>query len=315
MLIVPGTGFLTDASSSAFGWPYDIFKWSLVAKLCRCRLVYLGVGAGPVYRPLSRWFITVALALADFRSYRDSSTSAYLRDLGFSRASDRVSPDLAFGLSPAIFAGPPAPTGHRPVVGIGVMNPPGRLSTAPAEVHRAYLDTLATFARWLLAHDHDVRVLIGDFAYDAEVLEEFGASLKRTLAPGNEDRVTCTPAGSVEELLSQIATTDLVVATRFHNVLLSLLAGKPVIAISFHHKSVSLMKQMGLSEYSRDISAVDSAWLIERTGALARDAQRVRGLVRQRTDDFRRSLDEQYRLVFADRAGASVPAGSASSVP
>ena len=36
-LVVPGTGFLTDAATGPFGWPYDIFKWSLLAKLCGCK--------------------------------------------------------------------------------------------------------------------------------------------------------------------------------------------------------------------------------------------------------------------------------------
>jgi polysaccharide pyruvyl transferase WcaK-like protein len=82
MLIFPGTGLLTDAYSKSFGWPYDIFKWSLIAKLCRCKLMYVSVRAGPIYRPLSRWFIKSALSLADFRSYRDNSTKKYLKDIG-----------------------------------------------------------------------------------------------------------------------------------------------------------------------------------------------------------------------------------------
>src|SRR5713226_1232195 len=78
VLLVPGTGFLTDANTGSFGWPYEIFKWSLVAKLCGCKLLYVSVGAGPISRPLSRWFIRSALSLADFRSYRDKSTKRYL---------------------------------------------------------------------------------------------------------------------------------------------------------------------------------------------------------------------------------------------
>src|SRR5262249_29710215 len=49
MLIIPGTGLLTDAYG-LLGWgPYSIFKWSLIAKVCRCKLIFVSVGAGPIY--------------------------------------------------------------------------------------------------------------------------------------------------------------------------------------------------------------------------------------------------------------------------
>ena len=99
MLIVPGTGLLTDAYG-LFGWgPYSLFKWSLLAKACRCKLLFVSVGAGPIYGALGRWFVKSALSLADFRSYRDDSTKQYLKSIGFHSDNDRVCPDLVFSLS------------------------------------------------------------------------------------------------------------------------------------------------------------------------------------------------------------------------
>src|SRR5215813_2584532 len=37
MLVVPGTGLLTDFSSNPLGVPYELFKWSVIAKVCRCK--------------------------------------------------------------------------------------------------------------------------------------------------------------------------------------------------------------------------------------------------------------------------------------
>ena len=43
MLIVPGTGLLTDAYGLG-GWgPYSLFKWSLAAKLRGCRVLFVSV--------------------------------------------------------------------------------------------------------------------------------------------------------------------------------------------------------------------------------------------------------------------------------
>ena len=83
MLIVPGTGLLTDVCG-LWGWgPYTLFKWSLVAKLCRCKLLFVSVGAGPLHSALGKYFVKSALSLADFRSYRDKASLEYLKRIGF----------------------------------------------------------------------------------------------------------------------------------------------------------------------------------------------------------------------------------------
>jgi len=316
MLIVSGS-FLTDFSSSFLDWPYDIFRWSLIAKLCGCRLLFVSVGAGPIYQPLSRWFTRSALSLAHFRSYREISTVAYLRDLGFHRAEDRVSPDLAFDLPPTLLSGAAAERGRRTVVGIGLMNDPGKLRAAnpsPA-IHRRYLQKVETFARWLLDQGYDVRLLIGDFEYDSEIARQFGASLKADLSDDDAGRVRDEPATSVEQLVSQLAATDLVVATRFHNVLVALALNKPVISISFHHKSVSLMRAMELSEYSMEMSELDVGRLIERFQALEENAATLKASIRRKTDEFRMQLDQQYRLIFGDARGHAWTNVASTAVP
>ena len=48
MFVIPGTGLLTDAFGLS-GWgPYGVLKWSLVARLRGCRVMFVSVGAGPV---------------------------------------------------------------------------------------------------------------------------------------------------------------------------------------------------------------------------------------------------------------------------
>ncbi len=89
-------------------------------------------------------------------------------------------------------------------------------------------------------------------------------------------RVIHEPASSIEQLLSQIAETDMVVATRFHNVLLALVFTKPVIAISFHHKCASLMEEMGLSDYCQDINHINAKRLIEQFQELEKNAESLK---------------------------------------
>jgi polysaccharide pyruvyl transferase WcaK-like protein len=301
-LIVPGTGFLTDAITTSFGLPYDIFKWSLMAKLCRCKLLYVSVGAGPIYRPLSKWLIKSALSLADFRSYRDESTKECLTSIGFPTHNDQVCPDLAFNLPEAAIPGEDDHKGHRPVVGVGLMHYTGRLGVERPRngIYSAYLETLVVFVRWLLSREYDVRLLTGDVLYDAAVVEDFTALLKQYASTNDKGHVINEPVCSVEGLLIQLAATDIVVATRFHNVLLALILNKPVISISFHHKCASLMSEMGLSEYCQDINDLDSDRLIEQFKELEKNAASLKPRIKRKSEQHRKALDEQYGLIFKD---------------
>ena len=299
-LIVPGTGLLTDVYGLS-GWgPYGTMKWSVAAKLGGCKVFFVSVGAGPLYSRSGRFLVKSALALADYRSFRDRASIRYLEGIGFRRKNDPVYPDLAFGLRPNDLLqrdGRSARSGRR-VVGLGLMEYPGRYSVEDPspETFSEYLNELVTVVEWLLARNYDVKLVLGDD--ESQVIDEFTSLLRRCTAAYSPERVSYQAADSVEGILSALAATDVVVATRFHNVLLSLLLNRPVIAISFHHKCVSLMNQMGLSEYCHDISHMNAGRLIAQFQELERNSSEVRETIRESVEAQRRALDEQYARLF-----------------
>jgi len=308
-LIVVGTGLLTDAYGLVSWGPYSVFKWSVIARACRCKLLFVSVGAGPIYGPLGRWLIRAALSLADFRSYRDLATMQCVRGIGVRTSHDRVYPDLAFSLPENVMPHDDLQKGRRPVVGLGLMQYAGRLSAeSPSDaVYRAYLENLVRFVGWLFGRGYDVRLLIGDI-FDRPVTREFKSLLRERLGSYDEERVIDEPIGSVEQLLSQIATTDAVVATRFHNVLLALMLKRPVISISFHQKCVSLMREMGLAEYCQNINQLDAERLIEQFRELERNGDDLRRAIGRKTDEYRSALDEQYGAIGRELRGSRLGA-------
>lgn len=299
LLIVPGTGLLTDAWGLS-GWgPYGLLKWSLMARLRSSRVVFLSVGAGPVHTRIARVLIKSALSLANYRSYRDLPSREVVECLGLRRTADRIYPDLVFGLSPA---SPPAPAAReqRTVVGLGLMEyAPNYSAPGPAgDIYGRYIDALAAFAGWLLEQGYEIKLLLGDA--DPLVIGDFRAALRERLGLYDEERVTAPPVGSVRDLLAQLGAVDVVVATRFHNVLMSLLLGKPSIAISFHHKVSSLMSEMGMAEYCHDIDRMNPDVLVEQFEALVRNVDELRDSITRRVTANRLALEEQYRLVFGE---------------
>jgi polysaccharide pyruvyl transferase WcaK-like protein len=300
VLIVPGTGLLTDAYGLRTWGPYGLFKWSLISKLRGCKLMFVSVGAGPIRSRVGKWLVTSALGLADFRSYRDNETKEYLSSIGVAVACDKVYPDLAFSIADEVT--PKCKISRRrPIVGLGLMLYHGKLSSdKPNEsTYKAYLEQLVTFVKWLLARDYDIRLLIGDLA-DKPVTAEFKALLRNRLGIHDEDRIMDDPIASVETLLTQLAGTDAVVATRFHNVLWALALNKPVISISFHPKCTSLMRDMGLEDYYQDIHQLNAEKLIEQFCQLEKNAGSLKHMVREKVAERRTALDEQYSLIFKD---------------
>jgi chemotaxis protein methyltransferase CheR len=310
MLIVPGTGLVTDAFGRLLDWgPYGQFKWVLMAKLRRSRVLFISIGAGPVDSILGRGLVKATLSLADYRSYRDDASRDCLRGIGFPARRDRVVPDLVFGL-PESQLPRNRSAGTRRVVGLGLMEYYGRYSARSPrrQTYTAYLDSLAVFAKWLLEHDYDIRLVLGDG--DTQVIDEFRSVLQSGLAY-DEERITEQPIASVQDVLAELSATDVVVATRFHNVLMAMLLNKPVIAISFHHKCSSLMRQMKLSEYCHEIHQMDADRLIWQFCELEQNREAVKRTIAQGVDEARAALDEQYDFLF----GEPVNGVSTSDVP
>jgi len=225
----------------------------------------------------------------------------YLEGIGFRANNDRVYPDLAFSLPEDMMPHRDLQNSPRSVVGLGVMVYAGKYSVATSNdtTYISYLENLATFARWLLVRGYDIRLLSGDLP-DTRARQKFRDLLREQLLVCDETRIIDEPIYSVENLLSQIMATDIVVATRFHNVLLSLLCNKPVISISFHHKCESLMSEMGLSEYCLDINDLRAHSLIEKFCDLETNSDIIKPSIRAKAREFREALDEQYRLIFKD---------------
>lgn len=299
ILLIPGTGLLTDAYGIR-GWgPYSVLMWSVAAKICRCRLAFISVGAGPFYSAVGKFCVRAVLSLADFRSYRDESTVAQLRGIGISADKDRVFPDLAFSLPRNAISLRDNTMGAGAVIGLGVMEHAERYGTQkPGEAaHVSYLQALAETARWLLARGYNIRLLMGDRS-DVRTKNLLLQLLAQSLTINERNRIIDEPINTVDDLLLQVVTTSAVVATRFHNVLLALLCEKPVISISFHHKCDALMDAAGMSDYCLNIRDLEPDRLIATFCRLEANADALKSLIKERSKRFRTALDQQYELIL-----------------
>jgi len=298
MLIVAGTGIVADYVCGPLGWPYDIFKLSTLATLCRVKLVFLSVGVGPIRHPLSRWFLKRSLALAHHRSYRDEASKHYLEKIGFNTDRDFVYPDVVFGLSQGKLV-PGVRIGERRVVGLGLKDY-GSAGRPESRAFREYLNAMAAFVSWLQGHGYAVRLLIGDIQYDTPVVQEFVDVLRSRNIPTDAPLLISKPALTVEELLRQVGETEAVISARYHNLVIALIQNKPVIALSDHAKLDSLATDFGLAQYLVHLENLSPDVLIGKFRQLENDVERLRPYIKAELDKYHQALDALYAAFLAE---------------
>ena len=301
LMIMTGTGMLTDYLCGSFGFPYDVFKWSVAAKLARCNVRFVGVGVSPIYGRLSWVFIKTALGLADYRGFRDAQSRDRLKHYGFERANDAVFPDLAFSLPPSALPATTRHAGAKPVVGIGVMKfVDSHNGTDYDAVYERYIESMCDFSIWLLEHGYVVRVLIGDMKHDPPVREDLEARLSRRGVTYGVANISAPAIASPEGLVEQLSHVDFVVSPRFHNLVFGIMLGNPVISLSYDPKNDALLEACGLGEYCQSIENIDLNRLIAQFINLKSQAPRLRIEMQRKAGEYRCLLQEQYSQVLGD---------------
>jgi polysaccharide pyruvyl transferase WcaK-like protein len=298
-VIVPGTGILDDFGASPFGDPLTLLMWCLAAKLTKTRVYFVSVGAGPVHSRLSRIFMRSAVQVADYRSYRDINSKEFMTEIGLNAEHDPVFPDLAFNL--------PAPDTtfksreEEPLaVGLGIMTYHGWRNNPVkgAETYRNYITKMTKFIEWLLDQGYRVRILMGD-AGDQKAVDDLIADLTSKCEGHPLERITANTIKNLHELMVEIAATDIVVATRFHNVVCALKLCRPTISISYAPKNDELLAAMGLGRYSQFIERLDVEKLIEQFKALLNEQQQHRASLTLFNDGYRDRLRAQNMMILS----------------
>jgi len=113
------------------------------------------------------------------------------------------------------------------------------------------------------------------------------------------DKLIVEDISDVGGLFDQIVQTDIVVASRFHNVLCALMLERPVISLGYHEKNDSLMKEMGLGEYCQHIEHFTHQRLVEQFDACVYESDKIERQIHDKLDNYRNLLDEQYKMLLS----------------
>ena len=296
LLIFAGSHQLNDFVGGPWAYPYTVLKWTLIARGAGAKVAFLSLGAGPIETWLGRRFIRRALELSVYRSYRDPTGQRAIADLGLEPAGDVV-PDLAFSLDPGIAAAE-SPSVARLVVAI---NPLPLYTdywfTTDLEKYETYIGKLATFADWLLERDCEVRFIPTQLKVDPAVISDIRRRMVRNDNPQYEGRIVEPSIRDLADLRSQLDGADIVVATRYHGIVLSLALEKPVLAVAYHDKSRDLMNWLGLGDYVIDGDNFSADSLMGCFPKLEANAGSVARSLAAQLPGFRSAVQAQYDTI------------------
>jgi polysaccharide pyruvyl transferase WcaK-like protein len=305
LLIVPGTGILDDFGEPPQGLPLTIFWVFLLARMRGMKICLVSIGAGPIRHTLSRWLMKRAAIMAHYRSYRDTVSKDFMQSLGLPVTQDEIYPDLAFNLPEP--SGPVSEAVKEPTIGVGVMAYGGwGVGEGEArEIYETYIQKMASFVLWLLERGYCIRLLIGEDSDNRAVADlTRSISARKSLLPG---RVHAVPASSLHDLMQQILETDIVVATRFHNVVCALKVGRPTVSLGYSKKNDALLAEMGLQPFCQHVETFDLDLLIRQVNELLAERNRYVDLIRQGNLSLRERLRRQDKILETRFIAASAP--------
>lgn len=299
MFIVSGGGQLDDYWGGPFHHPYTLFVWAFLARRHKIPFYIVSVGAGPLNARMSRLFDKWALSLAKYRSYRDADSKRFVKNIvGFDR-NDPVYPDLAHSLKVNIE--PQKPASDKPIIGLGPMTyfDPRIWPESDSVIYSNYLNKLADFTTWLIDEGYKIVLFTGEAVHDRWTVDDLLALLNERGVEPSAGQIIDKQIETLEDLLSQLVKTDMVIASRFHGVLLSLRLHKPVVALSYHKKINELMADTGQADYCLSIADFDVESLKERFKCLEANLSEASSEIAQHISTYQAALAEQYRVIFA----------------
>lgn len=239
--IVPGMGVFEDSIRvSPFGLPLQMALISITCRRARKPFMLIGIGAERARNPLTRHLFQLSARHAYEVFYRDIGS---IRAMNHAPKAGRVMPDL-------VFAYPHEKLQPRPIrrsvttFVLGVIRDGETICTPGA----SYFERLVAVGSKLARHGRVV--LVGGDAADEQIRIRLADAIRESAASAHGHSVDIPMVHDYGELLSVMNGADVVIASRYHNLIAALTLGIPTICLSYAPKCFELMALFGLADFS-----------------------------------------------------------------
>jgi polysaccharide pyruvyl transferase CsaB len=255
LILVSGGGLLNDHYAPVVP---RYLAWACLARLLGKRVVWVGVGVGPLRRRVFRWLAGLALRVSNMVLVRDESSASLARAIG--GRVDGVMPD------PALFLDPPA----------GIL-PEDRLAVvvrAPTRERSSLTQQLGDALAGLIARDPRPATV---YTFAGERDRDFARSVVDAAVRLGAARTSYEALGPDPYTgLSRLAAASAVVSVRLHGMLLAAIAGRPVVAVGYDDKVFSLAAELGAASCVVPLAEVTADRLAATLAVAESDPERER---------------------------------------
>jgi colanic acid/amylovoran biosynthesis protein len=310
-LVVSSPGHILY-SSGKFGLSLLLAVFPLFAAIWANKPFYMMPQSYGPFRDLwERIIVRWVLNRARLIFVREPESLSILRDLPLPSKNIKAAPDLAFGCAPG-----ESGVGERwltvhgisldvpgPLVGVTLINWGAQKSDFSQQAE--YENAVVFFMKsWI--ENYDAHFVIFPQVTGPTEMEDDRVSARRVLAALGKAAELVTlieePVGP-NILNSAIGHVDMFVGSRMHSNIFALQHSIPVLAISYHHKTYSMMQSLGLETWVVPIASVRGETLTDRANELWSKRRLVRAHL---GDELPAIVDEASRIgkmIAADYAG------------
>ena len=243
-----GGGQLDEEWGGPWGHPYALFKWAVLAKIARVPYAIASVGACKLTSSLSRLFLSAALRMARYRSFRDKHSRELAAALLQSAANDPVVPDLAFTLPPPTTGRPLSTSADsRTVVAISPIAyaKPRNWPHQNHDLHKRYIHQIAQVITDLIRRGSFVVIVWSSLGDDQSVIAELLDHLADDCRMEVARQVLIPTITSWQDFVAAVGKVDFLIASRLHSAILGFITQTPTVAISLIPKLIGLWKTSG----------------------------------------------------------------------
>jgi polysaccharide pyruvyl transferase WcaK-like protein len=309
LLLISGGGQLDEEWGGAWGHPFALYKWAILARMARVPLVFVSVGAGKTSARMTRFFLSRALRKARYRSYRDKNSRAMAAKFFSSAAEDSIVPDLAFGLptQPQMSEISELAQGYK-IIAISPISyaKPQSWAHEDAATYVRYLEQLAAALSQLLEQGYFL-VMVWSARADqstiADLLDRLPAEAKKKFG-----RQIHTPEiTNWKDLLGLLCEADFLIASRLHSVILGFVAQKPTIAVSFDPKVDWVMEDLNQTQNLLHINNFTAEDIVQAAKRATAEGDKIKNQIsayqQEASNIFARQYDVLAELALAGVAG------------
>jgi len=307
LLIVSGGGQLDEEWGGPWGHPFALFKWAVLARIAGVPYAIASVGACKINSTACRFFLSAALHMAQYRSYRDKNSREVAAGLLRRAARDPVVPDMAFSLPSSELpssAGIQSMSRGRLVVAISPIAyaKPGSWAYENAVLYDRYLQHMARLLSQLLERGYFLLMVCSSFGDDDRVIPEILERMDDKSKERAARQMHIPGIRTWKDLVISLRSVDFLIASRLHSAILSFVTQTPIVAISFDPKVDWVMEDLGQTESLLHIHDFTAEDVIE---ALDRIELR-RGVVVEQIASYRQRILSVSELQYHTLAALAV---------